>query len=65
MRFYPIDNDVKMGVGNDWRVFQSENFDLDFTYDNTDTLENEIAEIYSYTEGGEFNLNLKVSRNYK
>merc|ERR1712106_262066 len=34
--------------------------DIDFNYDDADTSENEIAECYSYTEGPEFQLNLKA-----
>lgn len=34
--------------------------DLDFVYDDTDTHPNEIAELYSYTEQNEFQLNVKV-----
>ena len=34
--------------------------DLDFLYDDTDKHTNEIAELYSYTEGAEFQLNIKV-----
>lgn len=35
--------------------------DIEFCYNDADTAENEIAELYSYTEGPEFQLNLKVS----
>ena len=35
--------------------------DIDFSYDDSDSYENEIAELYSYSEGPEFQLNLKVS----
>lgn len=34
--------------------------DLEFIYDDTDTHTNEIAELYSYTEQYELQLNLKV-----
>jgi hypothetical protein len=34
---------------------------LDFVYDDTDTHFNEIAELYSYTEQYELQLNVKVS----
>lgn len=34
--------------------------DLDFVYCDTDTHPNEIAEMYSYTEQNEFQLNVKV-----
>ncbi|KAK7072993.1 Striatin-interacting protein 2 [Halocaridina rubra] len=34
--------------------------DIDFDYNDSDTPENEIAELYSYTEGPEFQLNLKA-----
>nr|CAG4649973.1 EOG090X01YQ [Sida crystallina] len=34
--------------------------DLDFIYDDTDKQPNEIAELYSYTEGPEFQLNIKA-----
>jgi len=34
--------------------------DLDFLYDDTDKHTNEIAELYSYTEGAEFQLNIKA-----
>jgi len=34
--------------------------DLDFIYDDTDKHTNEIAELYSYTEGAEFQLNIKA-----
>lgn len=34
--------------------------DIEFNYDDADLPENEIAELYSYTEGPEFQLNLKV-----
>lgn len=34
--------------------------DLDYIYDDTDTHTNEIAELYSYTEQSEFQLNLKA-----
>lgn len=34
--------------------------DLDFIYDDADKQSNEIAELYSYTEGPEFQLNVKV-----
>ncbi|CAD6201279.1 GSCOCG00000081001-RA-CDS, partial [Cotesia congregata] len=39
----------------------SECADLDFIYDDADTHVNEIAELYSYTEQYELQLNLKVS----
>lgn len=35
--------------------------DLDFVYADTDTHPNEIAELYSYTEQNEFQLNVKVN----
>lgn len=34
--------------------------DIEFNYDDADSPENEIAEFYSYTEGPEFQLNLKA-----
>ncbi|XP_022915364.2 striatin-interacting protein 1 [Onthophagus taurus] len=34
--------------------------DLDFIYDDTDTAANEIAELYSYTEQPEFQLNVRA-----
>lgn len=34
--------------------------DVNFTYSDTDTHFNEIAELYSYTEQNEFQLNVKV-----
>lgn len=34
--------------------------DLDFVYSDTDTYANEIAELYSYTENGEFQANVKA-----
>lgn len=34
--------------------------DIEFNYDDADLPENEIAELYSYTEGPEFQLNLKA-----
>lgn len=34
--------------------------DLDFIYADVDTYQNEIAELYSYTEFGEFQLNVKA-----
>jgi hypothetical protein len=34
--------------------------DLDFAYDDSDSLVNEVAELYSYTEQPEFQLNLKA-----
>lgn len=34
--------------------------DIEFNYDDADLQENEMAELYSYTEGPEFQLNLKV-----
>lgn len=34
--------------------------DLEFEYNDTDTHANEIAELYSYTEQYELQLNLKV-----
>jgi hypothetical protein len=34
---------------------------LDFLYADTDSYTNEIAELYSYTEQSEFQLNVKVS----
>jgi len=34
--------------------------DLDFIYDDADKQSNEIAELYSYTEGPEFQLNVKA-----
>lgn len=37
-----------------------ENCDLDFVYDDSDTPLNEIAELYSYTEQPEFQLNVKA-----
>lgn len=36
--------------------------DIEFNYDDADLQENEMAELYSYTEGPEFQLNLKVRR---
>lgn len=43
--------------------------DLDFVYDDSDSLLNEIAELYSYTEQPEFQLNVKAfedqMRDYK
>lgn len=38
----------------------SENADIDFLYSDTDTHPNEIAELYSYTEQSEFQLNSKA-----
>lgn len=38
----------------------SECLDIDFIYDDTDTHPNEIAELYSYTEQNEFQLNVKA-----
>lgn len=35
--------------------------EINFSYADSDTYENEIAELYSYSEGPEFQLNLKVS----
>lgn len=35
--------------------------DLEFNYSDTDTHLNEIAELYSYTEQPEFQLNIKVN----
>ena len=37
--------------------------DIEFVYDDADSYENEMAELYSYTEGQEFQQNLKVSKN--
>ncbi|CAG0895605.1 unnamed protein product [Darwinula stevensoni] len=34
--------------------------EIDFSYDDSDTYPNEIAELYSYTEGPEFQQNLKA-----
>ncbi|XP_042879095.1 striatin-interacting protein 1 homolog isoform X5 [Penaeus japonicus] len=34
--------------------------DIEFNYDDADLQENEMAELYSYTEGPEFQLNLKA-----
>lgn len=34
--------------------------DIEFNYNDADSQDNEIAELYSYTEGPEFQLNLKV-----
>lgn len=34
--------------------------DIEFNYDDADLQENEMSELYSYTEGPEFQLNLKV-----
>ncbi|XP_068234534.1 striatin-interacting protein 1 homolog isoform X2 [Palaemon carinicauda] len=34
--------------------------DIEFNYNDADTSENEITELYSYTEGPEFQLNLKA-----
>lgn len=34
--------------------------DLDFVYDDADKHPNETAELYSYTEGPEFQSNIKV-----
>lgn len=39
---------------------EAECADLDFVYDDADTHVNEIAELYSYTEQYELQLNLKV-----
>jgi len=43
-------------------LFQESNrtTDLEFVYEDTDTHTNEIAELYSYTEQYELQLNLKV-----
>lgn len=43
-------------------LFQESNrtTDLEFVYDDTDIQANEIAELYSYTEQYELQLNLKV-----
>ncbi|XP_065224067.1 striatin-interacting protein 1 homolog [Planococcus citri] len=38
--------------------------DLDFIYSDTDTLANEVAELYSYTEQPEFQLNVKAFEDY-
>lgn len=38
--------------------------DLDFIYSDTDILANEIAELYSYTEQPEFQLNVKAFEDY-
>lgn len=49
---------------NKTNVFQntnaSENADIDFQYNDTDSHPNEIAELYSYTEQSEFQLNVKA-----
>ena len=34
--------------------------DIEFNYDDADLPENELTELYSYTEGPEYQLNLKV-----
>ncbi|KAF2359979.1 N1221-like [Trinorchestia longiramus] len=34
--------------------------EIDFTYADSDSYENEIAELYSYSEGPEFQLNIKA-----
>ena len=39
----------------------TEALEVDYLYEDTDSYENEIAELYSYSEGAEFQLNLKVS----
>lgn len=38
----------------------SENADIDFQYNDTDSHPNEIAELYSYTEQSEFQHNVKA-----
>ncbi len=38
--------------------------DLDFVYADTDTLINEVAELYSYTEQSEFQLNVRAFEDY-
>lgn len=35
---------------------------MDFVYCDTDSHPNEIAELYSYTEQNEFQLNVKVNK---
>ena len=39
----------------------SDNPEIDFNYADADSFDNEISELYSYTECPEFQLNLKVS----
>lgn len=42
------------------QTIMSECPEIDFTYADSDSYENEIAELYSYSEGPEFQLNIKA-----